>query len=144
MAGKRDTAYFNFSDGPTAKSAFAYRLQQKMAEKGWNQSELARQASRWLPRPTKGQKQGIVVGRDLISNYIRGETLPRPPILVALAKALDCTETDLLAPRSVPSAGRPDTGFLLQARGADTAYLEVRREMPMLQALEIIKILNQG
>lgn len=144
MAGKRDSAYFNLADGESAKSAFAYRLQQKMVELGWNQSELARQATKQLPKPVKGQKQGHTIGRDLISNYIRGEVLPRPAVLSAMAKALGCREVDLMAPRSVPSASERNesTTFMLQARPDNMAYIEVRRELPMERAMKIVEILN--
>lgn len=143
MAGKRDSAYFNLAEGNTAKAAFAYRLQQQMTALGWNQSELARQATKHLPKPVKGQKQGLTIGRDLISNYVRGEVLPRPPILKALAQALGCKETDLMAPRSVPSASeRNETGFSMQSRGGDMVFLEVRRELTAKKAMQIIGILN--
>lgn len=145
MAGKRDSAYFNLTDSESAKAGFAYRLQQRMTGLGWNQSELARQATKHLPKPTRGQKQGHTIGRDLISNYVRGEVLPRPAVLSALAKALDCKESDLMAPRSVPSASEriEMTSFRLEARPEGMAYIEVRREMPMERAMEIVSILNR-
>lgn len=133
-----------------AKAAFAYNLYQRMKAKGWNQSELARQATEHLPKPVEGQKQGRAIGRDLISNYIRGKVLPRPATLAALAKALDCKETDLLPPRSVPSAGartraRSQTGgFTLQARSNGMANLEFRGEMSIKKAVEIVTLLNRA
>jgi hypothetical protein len=43
---------------------FARRLQKAIVEKGWNQSEMARQSALHMPDKT--------FGRDLISGYLRG------------------------------------------------------------------------
>src|SRR5712671_2345554 len=70
---------------------------------GWNQSELSRRATAYLPRVAEGQTQGHSLGRDRISGYIRGKYLPRPGALKALAEALQCKSSDLLPPGGVPS-----------------------------------------
>ena len=86
------------SDGTTQsiKNEFARRLEARRIELGWNQSELARRASEHLPKPAKGQKQGHSIGRDQISHYSRGISLPRPEVLRSLAKALGCEPRDLV------------------------------------------------
>jgi transcriptional regulator with XRE-family HTH domain len=82
---------------------FGRRLQARMINLGWNQSELSRRATAYLPKPAKGQVQGHTLGRDRISCYIRGLYLPRPDALQALSKALRCEASDLLPPEGVPS-----------------------------------------
>ncbi len=87
----------------TVYAEFGRRLQARMIQLGWNQSELSRRATAYLPRPTKGQVQGYNLGRDRISSYVRGKYLPRPEALEAIAKALQCKPVDLLPPSGVPS-----------------------------------------
>ena len=55
-----------------SKQEFGKRLYKLMLERGWHQSELARQSG--LPR-------------DSISVYVRGKSLPTPTSLQALARA---------------------------------------------------------
>jgi transcriptional regulator with XRE-family HTH domain len=100
----------NRSHGERAVYAeFGRRLQARMIQLGWNQSELSRRAEAYLPKPAKGQVQGHSLGRDRISSYIRGKYLPRPEGLEAIAKALQREPADLLPPKGVPSVvNNPD------------------------------------
>lgn len=109
-----------------------------MVSKGWNQSELARQASLFMP-------QGKKMGRDNISNYVRGDVLPGPLHLDAIAKALNVAPVDILDTRG---------GYLEQsiAKGVEKielattenglAYLRIAQEVPMDKAMRIIAILQ--
>jgi transcriptional regulator with XRE-family HTH domain len=102
--GHYNTLNENRSHGERAVYAeFGRRLQARMIQLGWNQSELSRRATAYLPRATKGQVQGYALGRDRISSYVRGKYLPRPEALEAIAKALQCKASDLLPPEGVPS-----------------------------------------
>jgi transcriptional regulator with XRE-family HTH domain len=102
--GHYNTLNENRSDAEQSVYAeFGRRLQARMIQLGWNQTELSRRATEHLPRPTKGQVQGYALGRDRISSYIRGKYLPRPEALEAIAKALKCKPEDLLPPGGVPS-----------------------------------------
>ena len=109
MSRRRISHYNNLrghpveDDGTTEalKAEFARRLEARRIAKHWNQSELARRASMFLPKT--GKKADTTIGRDSISHYSRGKTLPRPEVLDALAKALDCEPSDLLPPHNVPS-----------------------------------------
>jgi len=102
--GHYNTLNENRSDADQAVYAeFGRRLQARMIQLGWNQSELSRRATECLPRTAKGQVQGHTLGRDRISSYIRGKYLPRPEGLEAIAKALQCKPVDLLPPGGVPS-----------------------------------------
>lgn len=62
------------------RAAFARRVLNARIKKGWNQSELARQAALHMP---DGR-----FGRDSISKYEKATHLPYPVQLDALAKAL--------------------------------------------------------
>lgn len=87
------------ADRATVVAEFAKRVQHRMVAKGWNQSDLARQASVHLTEKAGKRKN---MGRDSVSHYVRGENLPTPAHLYALAKALGCEPHDL-----VPSIGLP-------------------------------------
>lgn len=123
------------------KNEFARRLEARRIELGWNQSELARRASDHLPRPVKGQKQGHRVGRDQISHYSRGVSLPRPEILRALAMALKCDPKDLM-PNAVPSTTAP-AAFRMVAIEGDRVQLSVNRVVSMQTAMKIVGMLNE-
>lgn len=106
------------------------RISQRMYDKGWNQSELARQASLHLPEPIKGQKQGLVIGRDMISNVCRGQHLPRPPQMRAIARALGCAYSDLMPVKGVPSvtsSGTPE--FAIESLGNGRVRVRMDKEI---------------
>lgn len=78
------------------KTEFARRVQAAMVNKGWNQSELARRAALHMPDKK--------FGRDNVSNYIRGTSMPGPTHLNALARALGVQAKELVPARGMPSA----------------------------------------
>ena len=65
------------------------RIRQAREAKGWSQSQLARE----LPGSTDGPS---------ISRYERGEVMPRPPMLDALADALDVDTSFFLVAEPTP------------------------------------------
>lgn len=105
---------------------FGRRLQARMIQLGWNQSDLARYASDHLPKTRSGKIQGHAIGRDRISSYIRGLYLPRPEALVVLARALECLPEDLLPPSaSVPSVVAEE-GPLMEFKGVGDHRVAIR------------------
>lgn len=96
----RGTPFYNGAPEPLpanatssmARMEFGRRLQRAMMNKGYSQSELARYAETHL---------GKHFGRDSVSQYIRGETLPNPQRLAALAKALGVDPEELLPSRGI-------------------------------------------
>ncbi|PHK92954.1 hypothetical protein CR162_21215 [Pseudoroseomonas rhizosphaerae] len=114
------------------------RIQQRMQAKGWNQSDLAREAG---------------IGRDNVSTYVRGKSMPGPKILAAIAKALDCTAEDL-APgiHGATAAGRPGGAALaavpLEIRqvsdNSGEVWVRMHRRMSLEQAMRIMAILAEG
>ncbi len=141
MTGKRRSAYIN-PKGPAlhegapveaVKIEFAHRLQQAMIKKGWNQSELARQAQLHLP--------GGRLGRDNVSTYIRGSVLPGPNNLHALATALGVKVDDLLPSRGVPSAADKSPPLDYRDLGDGNVWLKINQAIPRRLALRIMNML---
>lgn len=124
------------------KREFGRRLADAMDARGWNQSELARRATEWLPKPAAGQKQGEVLGRDAISNYIRGEHLPRPTYLRALARALGCTVSELM-PSGVPTISGAEPEWSVQSTEPGRMRLRINTEVSVKVGAEIIALLTK-
>ncbi len=140
--GHYNTLSHNRSRGEQAVyQEFGRRLQARMIALGWNQSELSRRATEFLPKPAKGQVQGHTLGRDRISSYIRGKYLPRPEALEAIAKALKCRPEDLLPPEGVPSV--VEEGPLMEMRSLDNQRVAIRinRVVSQQTALAIMTLL---
>jgi transcriptional regulator with XRE-family HTH domain len=115
------------------KLAFAHRLERLMVERGWNQSELARRASLFMPHGKK-------MGRDNISNYCRGDVLPGPVHLNAIAKALGVRNEELLPARNVDfgvtverQAGRAE----MKETSNGNVHIFIDKEVPMSVALRV-------
>lgn len=106
---------------------FGRRLSKLMLDRGWNQSELARRAG---------------LGRDAISTYVRGRSLPEPKSLKALSDALSIS-TDALFPNSVMMAMDADTSPRMEIKEAaghpGMAFIRVNR---MLSIPTIAKIFS--
>lgn len=118
------------------REKFAHRLKSEMAERGWNQSELARQASLHM-------KVGDV-SRDNVSNYVNQKVLPGPTILLALAKSLNTTPEDLLPERGA-SAPRSDLALPatdIRDAGHGMAFVRINRRLPWAAAIKILTVLN--
>jgi transcriptional regulator with XRE-family HTH domain len=144
MPGKRRSAYVNL-DGPripdeapteAVKIEFARRLQRAMVKKGWNQSELARQAKIHL---TEGRLE-----RDNISHWIRGKNLPGPANLHALAEALGVSPADLLPSRGIPSAADKAPPLDMRDLGDGNVWLKVNQAVDRRTALRIMNLLMEG
>jgi transcriptional regulator with XRE-family HTH domain len=117
------------------KIDFAKRIQRAMIDKGWNQSELARRASAYLPKSSP-------LGRDNVSHYVRGISLPRSAQLAALAKALGLKPADLLP--TVPSAAQKAPPFDMRQLEDGNVWLRVNQAVSFDQALKIMRLLQEG
>lgn len=112
-----------------SKQEFGRRLYQEMMAKGWNQSELARQAE--LPR-------------DSVSTYVRGVSFPTPKSLQKLANALDLSPAELM-PNSVESAIEEDSPSLnmrVSTGAPNTAWLQVNRLVSLTTAVKVIEMIE--
>lgn len=112
------------------KQEFGRRVYKLMLEKGWRQSELARQAD--LPR-------------DSISQYVRGKTFPTPLSLQKLAKALGVEPNVLLPNHAHGAIAEDDPEFEMKASAGDPSkvWVKVNRLMSMKAAVEVAKILDE-
>lgn len=144
--GKRPAAVFHPEPGPVPppitapadaiKRDFAARLQQHMTRKGWNQSELARQAALHMP---SGK-----MGRDSVSGYLRCRNMPNAAARVAIAKALGVCPEDL-GGIVRPSASGTDAPALLITQTAEgSVWLQVNQTVSKAVALEIQRLLANG
>lgn len=112
------------------KQEFGRRLYSLMLARGWNQSELARQAG--LPR-------------DSISTYIRGRSLPTPKSLQALAEALGMRPADVLpnATESAIDEDNPALEMRVSTSAPNAAWLRVNRLVSLSTASKVIELINQ-
>ncbi|MDF2095790.1 helix-turn-helix domain-containing protein [Aquibaculum arenosum] len=113
----------------SGKEAFSIQLRNLMLEKGWNQSELARQAG---------------LNRDNVSTYINGKSMPSPERLKKLATALGVAP-DELRPNTANvaiSRGAPTFELTVQAHAPDKAQVRLERIMSMRTALKIAELLS--
>lgn len=111
------------------RQQFGRRLYQLMLARGWNQSELARQAG--LPR-------------DSISTYVRGVALPTPKSLQALSVALGMTPADIL-PNAVEAAldeDHPSFEMKVSPSAPSTAWLRVNRLVSLSTATKIAELIE--
>jgi transcriptional regulator with XRE-family HTH domain len=143
MSGRGPKNFHNIDkvadDGSTgsARALFAQRLQQAMVEKGWNQSDLARQASLFMPPNRR-------VGRDDISNYIRGVSTPRAEKLSAVTKALGIEATWLLPKGARKSALTEVEENILNSFTDGTASVRIVGRFPIATALELMGIATRS
>jgi transcriptional regulator with XRE-family HTH domain len=104
---------------------FADNLKRLLNKKEMRQSDLAKATG---------------LGRDSISNYFNGKTIPNPENLLRLSDALGCTPEDLLPPSLV--VNHPP---ILKIERVSDGLMRVRilQDVTADQALAIIKILNK-
>lgn len=119
------------------KEEFKRRLGAAMHRKGWNQSELARQASKHVP-------DDGTVERSVISHYMNAHVLPTPRNLHAISKALGVDPYDLLPTKGMPTLEKDLPPFEVKSVEGEEgmAWLRVNRRVPMRVALQIAGILS--
>ena len=118
-----------------AKVEFAKRLQKAIAEKGWNQSELARRATEHMP---DGQK----VGRDSVSQYIAAKTFPSRTKSLAIAKALDIDEKELIPTRGVKDSADKVPAVDVRQMEDGLAWLRINQRVPWPIALKVLALVR--
>jgi transcriptional regulator with XRE-family HTH domain len=110
----------------SVKRAFGRKLSKLSIDRGWNQSALARMASKFLPSP---------MSRDSVSKYCRGMNWPGPTHMAALARALGVA-VDELAPETGGST------FEMRQTG-DKIRLKIDQTVSLDQAARIAEILAE-
>lgn len=116
------------------KLQFARKLQSLAADKGWNQSEIARQAARHMANGS--------FARDNVSNYIRGIVTPSNAHLRALAAAFDVTTDDLL--KDSPGAEKNMLNPPVDMREIEggRVWLKINMAVDYSIALQVIKLVK--
>lgn len=117
------------------KIEFARRLQAAMIAKGWQQSDLAREAEKQLPKNKR-------FGRDSVSLYIRAKSLPGPLYLKALCGALGTKSEDLLPTRGIPSAGENNPAMDARDLGDGNVWLRINQAVPWSEALKVMQLVK--
>jgi transcriptional regulator with XRE-family HTH domain len=121
----------------TTKLEFGRRLQDVLAQKGWNQSDLARAAF-------GEDNHGNARGRDAISTYIRGVSFPEPLSLRKIADALGVQPGDLMG-TSAPAPQQARAPITLRQASGDpgSVAINVDAVVSIEQASEILSILKR-
>lgn len=112
------------------RSEFGRRVWSLMMERQMNQSDLARAAE---------------IGRDSISQYVRGKNIPTPQNLNKLAKALGVKADELLPNYAASAAAKETPTFQIQQVGDDPneVWLHINQKTTSEKAMKIMAILNQ-
>ena len=113
---------------------FSANLQKKLGERGWNGAELARQAAKFM--------EDGRFGRDTISRYLRGLSMPYASSLDAMCRALRCDPKDLIPPEAYQTLDSVVPEIDMQAAPDGQAWLRVNKKVPMRIAIEVIKLLG--
>jgi transcriptional regulator with XRE-family HTH domain len=129
---------------PAEKKAFGRQLRKLMDEKGLTGAELARQATLKLASKK-------TIGRDNISWYLNGRSMPTPPYLNAIAKVLD-VDPQFLVPRHhtqapgeaapVATEGGNDIRMNLQPNGEMHLMLNIR--VPRALGWKILQMIEDS
>jgi transcriptional regulator with XRE-family HTH domain len=113
-----------------AAAEFARRLYEKMLKKNWNQNQLAVKSE---------------LGRDSVSRYMRGMTLPDPKSAKMLADALECEVSEIM-PHAIERAydnELPSLELRQVAGHGGVVWLRVNRQVTFKTAAAIVDLLNQ-
>jgi hypothetical protein len=121
------------------KREFARRLQAGFVDMGLNASEFARRVEAEVK---KTDPEGRF-GRDLVSNYIRGRSLPGPVYLQAMAKTLRMEPNDLLPARGVGAAAAVAIPPMEMRELDDgNVFLRVNQVTDYMTAMRIMQLLK--
>ena len=119
----------DFSQRILTRAEFGRRLYSLMLKRGWNQSKMARE---------------VGLGRDSISQYVRGRSIPSPTNLDKLAKALNI-EPEVLFPNydaQTNAVEEPTLEMKSIDNDAENMWLRINMKVSAEKALEVLKILK--
>ncbi len=119
----------DYSQKILTRQEFGKRLYNFMMQNRMSQSDLSRASG---------------MGRDSISQYVRGRSVPSPKNLTKLADALD-VEVDVLFPNydaQANAAEQPTLEIKSIESDAENFWLRVNMKVPAAKALEVMNILK--
>ena len=128
-SGKGADGTVDLSQRVIRKAEFGKRLFDLMQQKGWNQSELAKRAD---------------MGRDSVSTYIRGRSVPSPQNLEKLSNALNVKPEELYPNYEANSAAIDEPLFQLKQVNDESnmMWLTINMKVDSEKAIAVMKILN--
>lgn len=109
---------------------FGRRLQREMIRKGWNQSDLARAAHKYAPE----------IERYNVSHWVRGQHIPTPVNLNAIAKAIDIDPSVLMPEATLLEQEVP---FAMSIGADGRVHMALNRTMSRETADRIVALLRQ-
>lgn len=112
------------------KAEFAKRLYNKIAERGWTQSEFARNCD---------------LARDAISTYVRGRSMPSPQALEKMANVLNVRPEELLPNYYESAHSRQESTFELRDVPNEEGYMWIKLNMrlPKKVAMQIFMLAQE-
>lgn len=113
---------------------FASRLQKQLDRKGWTQSDLAREATKFME---KGE-----VTRDSVSKYINARFLPGNAKMHAIAKAFGVEVEDLRPATGITGTSEKHAAMGVRDLGDGKAWLRINQPVPWLTAIKILELLK--
>jgi len=118
------------SNRNTTKEEFAKSLYEKMINKGWNQSQLARYSG---------------LNRDAISTYVRARSTPSPENLTKLSNALGCKPEELMANYFEAAAAEQPSKLELKEVHGEEGYMWLKVNMRVTKdvAAKVFWTLNE-
>lgn len=127
-----------------AAERFGRRLAALLTERGWSQSDFAREVWGEIENPKTKHKSAR--GRDRVSAYINGKSLPSPKLLAEMAKALELTPEQLAPDLAGEAAVRekPSITLTVPAGRPDMVHVQVDLLLPAALAPELLTILNRA
>lgn len=125
----RKTDEVDLSNKMIRKQEFGRRLYDQLLKQRLNQSDLAR-------------KSGL--GRDSISQYVRGRSVPTPQNLEKMAEALGIEPDDLFPNYSAQAIAIEDPTFQLRAVDGDSSqmWLTINQRVSTAKAMAVMAALN--
>lgn len=120
-----DTTLSTLPTREREKVAVGKTIYRRMLDKGMTQSDLARRTG---------------IGRDSISTYVNGRSLPTPQNLALLAQALGCETADLRPTLAAP----PPFTFVSNASDPSVGQLVVNMAVRMDVMPELLALLGRA
>lgn len=120
---------------------FRDRLQRLLREKGMTQADLARIIFGTTQEIRGDQVYDVPKNRQTFSKYLSGKAYPSEATKQKMSDALEVSMAQLF-PLDDP-IGRPGSGITLSQISKRDALLELRVEMPIEKAMEVIKIVKE-
>ncbi len=129
-ATKREQEPESINNRHMVKAEFAKRLYNKIMDKGWTQSEFARNCD---------------LARDASSTYVRGRSIPSPQALEKMANVLGVRPEELLPNYFEAAQTKVEPSLEIKAVPNSEGYMWVKLNMrlPKKVAMEIFMLAQE-